>query len=752
MKFTYIRVLSLALLFIALAANAQSVKLKKADRYYELFKFEKAIDQYKRVIEKDPGNAKAIERLGDCYRLLGNPAEAEFWYSEAVKKEGVDPKVAYYYAQALRDNGKYEQAKEYYASYAEKAPDDPRGSNLAEAMDEVAELKADSMRYRVWNLDSLNTPAYEFSPAFYKDDNLAIVSNRGKSRKKDVWTGGQALLNLYLVQFGDSNKVTVSDMPGKVNTRYHEGPLVFNKDFSKVYFTRNALVNGRKKESEEDILKLNVFSAELDGDKWKNVEVLPFNSTEYTCGHPALSPDGKTLYFSSDMPGGYGGLDLWKVEADSAGWGEPINLGDVVNSQGDEQFPFVHSDGTLYFAANAYAGLGGLDIYEAKETNGKWGSVTNMGYPINTNADDFGLIFNKEKTGGYFSSNRSSGHGEDDIYQFDNQALTIKGIVYDRITGDPIGGATVHIIKENDTLGVQTTDSLGRFKFQAESGLTYLLPAFKEGFAPNKLSINTADMTNASPPVRIPLDRGELMLVGTTFEVKVNDTSLEEERIGTLDAVKVRLYNETDGTIDSVMSDADGNFRFALKPEKSYRLEGDKDFYFLKSELTFSTAEMTGGTVEAELELYKIAGVIRLVNIYYDFDKYNIRPDAAKELDRVYDILYKYPDLVIQMRSHTDCRGSRHYNMLLSANRAQSAANYIIKKGMDNNVDMLPSITAAGFGETLPIYADLCETEQGVRDSELSKDLVDKHQMNRRTEFIVIQQPKGIRVQGSVQQ
>lgn len=666
MKFSYVRIITLALLMVAFAANAQRVPLKKADRYFELFKFDKAIKQYEKVLDKYPGNEVANERLAACYRLLGKTEQAEAWYAKAVQKEGAAPILTYYYAQALRSNGKYEEAKAQYEAYASKAPDDPRGSSLANAMDTLSVIKADSLHYRVWNVDSLNTDVSEFSPAYYKDSTLAFVSNRtAVGKKKDVWADSQALLNLYLAEFGDSSKITVSDLQGKVNTRYHEGPLVFSKDLSKVYFTRNVVVNGFKKEGEDDIIRLNVFSADNKNGEWKNAKPLPFNSKDFSCAHPALSADGKTLYFSSDMEGGYGGYDLWKVTIDSTGgWGEPINLGDVVNSPGNEEFPFMHEDGSLYFSADAYIGFGGLDIYQTKETDGVWSKPANMGYPINTHYDDLGLIMNKEKNGGYLSSNRAGGHGDDDIYQFDDK-------------------------------------------------------------------------------VTIPL-------VGTTFEVAVNDDSLVEGRKGTLDSVWVYLYNTTDGTIDTTLSDAEGKYKFLLKPEKNYRLVAEKDFYFLKSEKTLSTIGATGDTLKAELELYKIQGVIRLVNIYYDFDKYNIRPDAAKELDRVYQLLEKYPDMEIELRSHTDCRGTATYNDRLSSNRAKSAVQYLVKKGKNNGLELLPRVVAASFGESMPVYADLCDTEQGLRDNEISKELADKHQVNRRTEFVVTKQPEAIKVKSSI--
>lgn len=630
------------------------------------FQFTTAIDQYQKILEKHPDNYVAIRGMADSYRLLGDAENAEAWYAKAAyapEAEG-DSIVIFYYAQALRENAKYDLAKKEYQRYADKAPNDPRGALLAASMDKVDAIMADSMRWRVIKVDSINSEFYDFSPTYYGDSSLIFVSNRDKSKKEDVWSGGESFLNLMQCDVEDSSITNIEDLPGDINGKFHEGPAAISPDGKTIYFTRNFYLK-RKKKSDQDIMTLNIFSATKDDDgNWGNLENLSFNSADYSCGHPTLTADGKTMYFSSNMPGSLGGFDLWKTEmSDSGTWSEPVNLGDGVNSLGDEFFPYIYSDGTLYFSSNSYEGLGGLDIYSATQTNGTWGNVTNMSYPLNTNKDDFGIIFNKDKKKGYFSSARPGGQGDDDIYAF--------------------------------------------------------------------------------------VER-ELRLVGTTYEVAVNDDTLEEERVGTLAGVMVYLYNETDGTVDSTLSNADGKFEFPLERDKNYRLVGNKRLYFLKSEKTLSTVGKEGGTMTAELELYKIQGTIRLVNIYYDFDKYNIRPDAAKELDRVYGYLIEYPDLVIELRSHTDCRATKAYNEKLSQNRAQSAMTYLLNKGKDNGVDLSKQLSGAkGYGETMPIYPGLCATELGVRDELLSQDEIDKHQMNRRTEFVVIQQPSEIKVEGS---
>ncbi len=740
-------ILIAALFMAAGTLSAQDVKTKKADRYFELFRFESAIEQYQRVIKKDPDNYHALVRLGDSYRLLGEPADAAFWYGSAAKHPDADSMAVFYYAQALRSNGNYTDAKDQYLKYQQMAPNDPRAATLAKSMDDINKLKADSLRYNVVNIGDANTQGSEFSPSYYSDSMLIFPSNRG-DKGKDVWQGG-AFLNLYTAAITNDTAVgDVKAVDGKVNSKFHEGPVTFNKGYTVMYFTRNSYIKSKKK-GEQDIMRLSVFKATLENGKWDKIERLPFNNNDFSCGHPTLSADGKYLYFSSDMPGGYGGFDLWRVTVAQDSFGTPENLGAEVNGVGHEQFPFLHQDGTLFYASDGFVGLGGLDIYYATLKNGKYGAPTNMGYPINTRFDDLGLIFDKDKKKGYFSSNRDGGVGDDDIYYFDTYGLRLKVIVYDRLTGDPIDSAYASLLAGTDTLGTLLTENGGACTFKVETDKSYGIYAFKEGYLPNKVNVSTTGLDNNSPAIRVPLDRGDLMLVGTAFEVKVNEGTKEEERLGPLPGTVVKLHNLTDNTVDSTTTGEDGKFAFQLKSEKEYMLDGDKELYFLKSERNFDTKGKISGIVETDLELYKLEGVIRLVNIYYDFDKSNIRPDAAKELDRLYGYLVKYPDMMIQMRSHTDCRGSKTYNMSLSARRAASAANYLNNKSALNNFIKAMGVSAAGFGETLPIYAGLCADDQGIRDDKLSQDLIDKHQFNRRTEFLVLVQPKAIYVQSS---
>ncbi len=633
--------------FLFFAPNelaAQSRKLRKGDKAFALFQFDQAIKSYTKVLSKHPTNYKALSQLADVYRITGDYDNALKWYGEVVKNAESSPVQKFYYAQMLRTAGQYDSAKVYYLKYADLIPGDPRGKRLADGIDKIPQWLKDSLSVRVTPFRH-NSATSDFSPAYYKGDSIIVfASSRGTGKIDELWSGAP-FLDLFISEKTDTGYTAPAPLPGNVNKEFHEGPLALDSTGTIMYFTRNNYIR-RKKKGEEGIMKLKVFKAEFKDGKWTEVSDLPFNSDEYSVGHPTLSPDGKYLFFASDMPheNAQGGQDLYYVEITSSGFGLPVNLGTGINTKGDEVFPFMHKNGTLFFASDSYEGFGGLDIYSATKGNdGKWGSVTNAGYPINSSKDDFGLIYNKTFDGGLFSSNRPGGAGSDDIYMFDKKnAVILIGTVVDKKTREPVSSAMV------------------------------------------------------------------------------------------------KLYERADNESDSVVTGKQGEFDFTLNINKDYSVAADKYGYFLSSEIDVSTRKAGKDTIEIVLELQRISvgEVVKLENIYYDFDKYNIRSDAARELNRFVSFMNKYPGLVVELRSHTDSRGSDTYNKWLSQKRAESAVAYVIKNGVGKN-----RITAKGFGESKPV--NKCTNRVPCSEEE--------HQMNRRTEFVVIKQPDGMKVKSSVQ-
>ncbi len=625
-------------------AFSQARQLRKGDKAFSLFQFDKAINSYTRVLSKRPTNYKALSQIADVYRIIGDYPNAVKWYGEVAKTSECSPVQNFHYAQMLRTAGQYDSAKVYYTKYASLISGDPRGKRLADGIDSIPKWMNDTLTLRVKEYPH-NSPASDFSPAYYKNDSTIVFPTaRGTGKIDELWSG-TPFLDLFVSYQTDTGYTAPTTLPGNVNKEYHEGPLVFDTTFTTMYFTRNNYIR-KKKKSEEGIMKLKVFKAELREDKWMEISDLPFNSDEYSVGHPTLSPDGKYLYFASDMPSenAQGGQDLYYVEITSSGFDTPVNLGPGINTKGDEVFPFMHKSGTLYFASDSYEGFGGLDIYSAtKDQDGVWGSVTNMSYPINGSQDDFGLIYDDKIDNGLFSSSRAGGKGSDDIYMFDKKVqVVLLGKVIDKKSREPV---------------------------------------------PDALA---------------------------------------------------KLVEVISGKTDSLVADSKGKFQFNLTINKDYTVTADKYGYFLVSAKDISTRAAGEDTIEVVLELQRVSvgEAIKLENIYYDFDKYNIRPDAAKELDRFVQFMKKYPGIVVELRSHTDSRGSDTYNQWLSQKRAESAVDYIIKSGVDKS-----SITARGYGESAPV--NKCVNK--VRCSE------EEHQQNRRTEFVVLKSPEGLKVKSSVQ-
>jgi outer membrane protein OmpA-like peptidoglycan-associated protein len=453
-----------------------------------------------------------------------------------------------------------------------------------------------------------------------------------------------------------------------INSRYHEGPLAFYSSYDSVVFTRNNFLNGRFQTSKDKTNKLKIYFANTRtdaSDEWTNITEFPYNSNEYSTGHPALSTDGRSLYFASDMPGGYGGTDLYVSVFQNGRWSRPRNLGPEINTAGNEMFPFLDENNDLYFASNGHPGLGGLDIFIARSKGKDFTTPRNMGAPINSNQDDFGLIYSNDTDEGFFTSNREGGRGDDDIYRFTMKRCKFIIVAVNARTNEIITGAKV---QATDTQTGENTrvpalnDTL--FSFKPGFGTAYELIAMKEGFSEGQSLLSDSLLAqcllygeDVSDTIRIPLEPAD------------------------------RLVSQTTPAGGGGVPESTGT-----RPR--YRYKGDPN-----------------------------VKVIEVKTIYYDFDKFNIRPDAARELDKVVAIMNEYPSLKIELSSHTDTRADNLYNIRLAQRRSRSAYHYLVTRGIDP-----ARLVVNSFGENklvtdCPDYADCSEEE---------------HQLNRRTEIIIL--------------
>ncbi|EDP95700.1 OmpA family protein [Kordia algicida OT-1] len=631
-----------------LVSYAQERKLDKADKKYDSYAFINAIEIYEEVAEEGYKSKELFEKLGNAYYYNADLINASKWYGELFKlEEEIAPEYYFRYAQALKAEKRYEESDKMMQEFNKLTGSDIRGTKFMNTRNYLDEIEEQSGRFRITNL-GVNSKYSDFAPSFYLENNLVFSSARDTgvaTRAKHKWNS-RPFLDLYGAEVADNGSLSnVDKFSSKLNTKYHESTTVFTKDGNTMYFTRNNYYKGKYKKDRKGINKLKIFRATREGNRWTNIEELPFNSDLYSVAHPALSVDEKKLYFASDMPGTFGQSDLFVVDINDDGtFGEPKNLGKGINTEARENFPFVSQNNELYFSSDGHVGLGGLDIFVMRLDDEEQ-IIYNVGEPVNSSVDDFSFIINTKTKKGYFASNRDGGQGDDDIYSFlETKSIQwtceqeIAGVVKDEKTNEIIAGSNVKLFdRDNNEIGNTYSDEQGNFRFS------------------NILACDEVYFVRAS---KKDYNSAEALLP------KQEDPGLRE----------VTLLLE-------------------------------------KEEVPFEIGD-------------DLAVTLNIPIIYFDFDKSNIRPDAAAELAKVIAVMKKYPTLKIDVRSHTDSRGSDSYNMALSQRRNQSTRDYIISKGIDAS-----RLTGRGYGETR--HVNKCSN--GVKCSE------EEHQLNRRSEFIVVE-------------
>lgn len=654
-------------LFIAvtLAGTVAQAQISQADKLFKSFSYSSAIPLYLKIAQKsgDPDRNYAIIKLADCYRLSNDQLNAKAWYAKAVTLPTSGNINWFYYGEALQCAQDYDLAMEAFEKYDYLAPDDPRGKANAAFCNNIQKLTDIPVNFEIKNVAILNSERSDFGPAFY-GDGIIFVSDRRQNfmdSKKYEWTNSN-YLDLYFSTpkyfdefFQEMNEP--KSFGGKFNQTYHDGPASFARHDSLLYLTRAEKGNEKKDADNYRTDRLKIFYSSFTG-TWSKTEPFFLNSDKYSVGHPVLTPDGNTIYFVSDMPGGLGGTDIYSCQWNAGMWEQPVNLGETVNSFGDEMFPSINGD-LLYFASSGFAGYGGLDIFKSTLSNGKWSKAENVGVPINSSFDDFALILDARGRTGFFSSNRPGGKGSDDIYACklidkklqkkpcidaaelakhleDSLSVTISGYVKDKQTQKPLAGTTVFLLNtETGKIKVLKTDENGQFKTMGSKGVLYIAKGMENNYLSDcfNFRLSTTDTAHvATTPRDIVLDRLELNKIIS---------------IGSMD----------------------------------YSVE----------------------------------------TIYYDFNKWFIRPEAGIELDKLVQVMKENP-VTVELGSHTDSRGSKEFNLDLSQKRAESAVRYIVLQGIDAT-----RITAKGYGESQPINHCIDGMPCSARE----------HKANRRTEFKV---------------
>lgn len=639
------------LLFSVPVDGQKKQKDSKANAAFEAGEYFNAIDLYKNAFNRVSDNDKKAEiyfKIGECYRIIGDPRQSELWYNKAVKQEYQDPIVFLRFGQMMLINEKYDEALEEFKSYQELVPDDPRGSMGIESCEAAKQWIENPTGYIVENMKNFNSRQRDFGPAYVNEafSEVYFTSTReGSSGNATHGATGQNFADIFTTSMDRKGKWSVPVPVESLNSEFEDGTPNISSDYTTLYFTRC-------KKGKNQQLGCQIYAAKSDGESWGEPEALAIMDDSITIGHPAISYDNNTLYFVSDMPGGIGEHDIWSVSRQSAGgeWEAPVNLGEEINTPGSELYPYVHTDGTLYFSSDSRVGLGGLDIYKAiKDETGGW-MVENMKPPVNSPEDDFGIVFEAENERGFFSSSRK-GRGNDEIYSFVLPPLNfdVIGVVRDERNDQVLPGSTVKSVGSDGITIETTTGEEGSFKFMLKPSTDYVFIASQPGYLNGKVRESTKGLDQSKQ-----------------FQVTIYLASTER--------------------------------------------------------------------------------VIELPNIFYDFAKWDLRPESMVSLDNLVETLNDNPNVTIELMSHTDSRGLPADNQELSQKRAQSVVDYLISKGIAAD-----RLQAKGYGESQPKVVDekVLEGYDFLSlDDVLTEDFINllespelqerAHQVNRRTEFRVL--------------
>lgn len=630
--------------------NSYSQKVNKTevkgDKQYDKLAYIDAVKTYERIYNKGYRSPDMLLKIGNAYYFNAELEKANKWYDELYATSPEQEAEFYYrFAQTLRATKDYTKSDAMMVKFGEKSGNDERAKLFAKNRNYLEEIKNNSGRYKIENA-GINTKYSDYGTAFM-GTKVVFSSARDTgnfSKRIHTWTG-EYFTNLYSSAISEDGSLgAVEKFGNKLNTKFHEDTPAFTKDGGTVYFTRNNYLDGRGFDASKVTL-LKIYSAKVNKDgQWTNITALPFNSDSYQVAHPALSDDGKTLYFASDMPGTRGQSDLYRVAITGDGtFGTPENLGDAINTPGRETYPSVNADNELYFASDGQPGLGGLDIFITKipkDGSLDFKKVLNVGEEANSPKDDFALIIDSKTKRGFLSSNRDGGQGNDDIYKFlETRPIwceqLLYGVVTDEKTKVVLPGAKLILFDEKfKQLKETTSDAEGKYEFKEVE-------------------------------------------CGTKYYVR---TSLE-------------TYNTKESPV--IIGKTDGKTELNIELEKTQK-------------------EVKPGD--------DLADVFGINLIYFDLDKWNIRPDAAVDLAKVLDVLEQYPTMKIDIRSHTDSRASNAYNDKLSDRRAKSTREWLIKNGIAAS-----RLTSKGYGESQLVN----KCADGVQCTE------EEHQLNRRSQFII---------------
>lgn len=696
---------------------SQVTMIKHADDHFKQLEYYRAAEIYEYVAKKQLKkssniNWDYIRKTAYSYKQLHKTHKSYFYYTKLANANQLKDDDYLPYIDVLRKLNRHEDSWKYVEEYSKIDPTNRLCNDLLSNKKYIEHLKEDSDRYTITILP-FNSGHGDFSPVIY-NDGIVFASKRinsGFTNRKYGWDN-ENYIDLYYVEGSGKNfKKNARYLKQTFTTRHHDGPVFFSADGNTKYISRNDVT---KKNDKNHLLKVMLYISKLENGKWTIPQSFKYNSTEYNLGHACVTKDNQTMYFASDMPGGYGGVDLYKSIFSNGEWSEPLNLGKFINTDGDEMFPYISENNVLFFSSTGRLGFGGLDIFSSTmDENGSFTLAENMGYPLNTSNDDFGLILYDFDKKGYFTSNREE--DIDNIYAIEIKEILFEldGTVHNSDNKDLLANADVEVI--NRTTGEITifkTDSTGSFKTKLKKNCDYEIKAKKDDYELIKTEIISTQNSKSS---KIPLD----LLLKPMF-VKVDILVTEKGTGEVLPNTTGIIKDDISGKEYTFTSDENGKASIKIERDKNFDLSASKKGY-IDCSLNFSTEKDL--FLNIELAKLKKGDSFKVENIFYDYAKATLRPESMSSLDKLAEFIIKN-NIKVELSSHTDSRGSDADNQKLSQRRAQSCVDYLIMKGVPSS-----NIVAKGYGESK--LTNNCGN--GIKCTE------EQHQDNRRTEVKILE-------------
>jgi outer membrane protein OmpA-like peptidoglycan-associated protein len=735
--------LTFILLSLSQLTFSQQNHYNRAEKLYHAKAYADAVVYYEDVLARGFDSLILANHITESYDKSVNAKKALAWYKYQERNILLDRFEYIRYSMLLCSEAKYSEAEEKLLKSEALFGLDSLTRRMKQ---ELAKFIGSTFKPANFLVKEIKGNSTKSEISVFPIDSVTAVFSSTRKQKVTIRRynaiNNEPMYDLFIANYDTTGFSNVKRFDE--NTKFHEGSSCIDTLNGLFYFTRNNYVNGEIQRDSLGNMLLKLYQANFIKGKLENVLELPFNSNTYSCAHPAISQDGRCLVFSSNMRGGYGGMDLYKVMKDSLGvFGKPVNLGNTINTEFNELFPYFHQkDKAIFFSSNGHYGYGGLDVFVAiLNRRNEVRTIENIGQPLNTTSDDFAFINDLKQKKGYVSSDRSSGIGFDDIYSFTQfspykSTVTIKGYVTNLLTGDTISNARISVKLEgqNDSISVIAKEN-GSYELELDVEEDFEIVASKEGF-------EIAHIEVAFDSTKLGYEENVVLMPEMDYFVSgvVRDKDTKE----VLADVKVTIVDLLNGdTISILATNLEGYFKSNILRDKKYKDSICISLYLEKTgyiSTTYSLREMLDVNEEIDVNAFigpiltkvdlgsDLAKLIELQPIYYDYMKWSIRADAALELDKIYKVLKENPAMKIELISHTDTRGDSPKNLILSKKRAKSAMDYIVAKGIDKK-----RITTKGLGESLPVISNLeIEKLKTWEEKEVA------HQTNRRTVFNVV--------------